>query len=136
MEGNRERASRARRTRLVVAQTRLGVLQCRLFSAWLAGGEFGRPLALVVVDNVLHAEHRPQSAAVWQSLERPELARVGVDHDVGFPARAERQEARGLLGAVYQLVSAVLAAWERHHLALLQIAPPLRRAQAGGSCEH
>src|SRR5277367_2397526 len=91
----------------------------------------GRPLAVVVVDGVAAAEQLAQPAAVGQALESPELARVGVDHEIGLAVGAEREEAHGLGRAVDELMPAVLAAQERDHLALTQVAPPVVRAQAG-----
>src|SRR3954452_21485428 len=95
----------------------------------------GRGLAVGVAHLVVEAEERAQAAAAREALGGAELARVGVEDDVGLPVRADRQEAHELAGVVVELVGALLAGREAQDVAGLQPPPPLGRAQRGPSVE-
>src|SRR4029077_11836184 len=89
-----------------------------------------RLLAVVVLNGVAEAKHRPQTPAERKSLERAQLARVWVENDIWLAVRAERQKAHSVLCAVDELMPATLAAQKGHHFSLLQLPPSIRRAQA------
>src|ERR671914_360555 len=99
-------------------------------SAWRARSSAlaRRLLALVVVDGVVHVEGRVERVVARAALAGADLAGVRVDDDVRLAGVAEREEADRLLGAVHELVRALLAATERHDLALVEVAPAVGRA--------
>jgi hypothetical protein len=74
--------------------------------------------------------------AVGPPLERADLARVGLDHDVGRARGADREEARGSVARVDDLVSAGVARLEAQDLAALDVAPAVRRAQPEARVEE
>src|SRR4051794_712077 len=84
-----------------------------LITTWSNSGRrtsgIGRHLAVVVVAPVIGVEPDAQPAAVGPTLERTDLARVGLQHDVRHARRADGEEADGRVGAVHDLVRAGLA---------------------------
>ena len=49
-----------------------------------------------------------------------------MDHDVGFPSGARGQEPDWFIGAIHDLVCPSFAPQERHDIAALELAPPVR----------